>query len=107
MKVEAKHVAGPWIAQANPDSIDIEGYKRIVAVVPGTDDEAIDISRLIAAAPDMYGKIKEVIDFIWREMQENPNKEDKDGSIMDRLIDRQTDLIATLRKIEGGQHENH
>ena len=59
--MKAKHIAGPWIAQANPDSIDIEGYKRIVAVVPGTDDEAIDISRLIAAAPTLLAALEELV----------------------------------------------
>ena len=101
--MEAKHTAGPWIAQANPDSIDIEGYKRIVAVVPGTDDEAIDIARLIAAAPDLLAACRETIDFIWAEMKENPDKEDMDGSIMERLIELQTGLISVWRKAGGGE----
>jgi hypothetical protein len=99
--MEAKHTAGPWLAQTERNCIEIHGYKRIVAVIQGIDDEAINIARLIAAAPDMAQKLVDTVDFIWREMQENPNKEDMDGSILDRLLEVQGDLLETLRKVRG------
>ena len=36
-------------------------------------------------------------------MKENPDKEDMDGSIMDRLIELQTGLISVWRKARGGE----
>ena len=88
--MEAKHVAGPWIAQANRDSIDIEGYKRIVAAVPGTDDEAIDISRLIAAAPGLLATLEWTLEQL-NTLTTDAYSKGGDRAIRDRLqeaIDR-------------------
>ena len=79
--------------------------------VPGSTDEEFSldaiheenakVARLIAAAPDLLAACRDAIDFIWAEMKENPDKEDMDGSIMDRLIELQTGLISVWRKAGG------
>ena len=55
----------------------------------------------IAVHDDLLAACREAIDFIWAEMKENPDKEDMDGSIMDRLIELQTGLISVWRKAGG------
>ena len=57
----------------------------------------------IAVHDDLLAACREAIDFIWAEMKENPDKEDMDGSIMDRLIELQTGLISVWRKARGGE----
>lgn len=47
-------------------------------------------------APDLLAALQKVVDFVWDELRENPNKEDMDGSIMNRLIDLQTDMLAAI-----------
>ena len=55
----------------------------------------------IAVHDDLLAALTEAVDFIWDEMRENPDKEDMDGSIMDRLIELQTALISARRKATG------
>ena len=50
----------------------------------------------------MLAACDQAINFIWGEMRENPDKEDMDGSIMERLIELQTSLISARRKAKGG-----
>ena len=109
--MEAKHTPGPWRVQGTRIEYGpfVAGDGFVVAKVfrdpseTGTPNEWEANARLIAAAPDLLAACREAIDFIWAEMKENPDKEDMDGSIMDRLIELQTGLISVWRKARGGE----
>ena len=109
--MKAQHTPGPWKLNTDGDTgmndsgciLDSIGHV-IVTDIYGTyrngrtTGEAEANARLIAAAPDLLAALTEAVDFIWDEMRENPDKEDMDGSIMDRLIELQTALISARRK---------
>jgi hypothetical protein len=111
--MKAKFTPGPWevekydsgergIITRNPLTFPpTEEGEEIEAVVICHGAMSEEEARLIAAAPIMYQDLSDTVDFIWKELRENPDKEDMDGSIMDRLIDLQTGLLETLRKIRG------
>ena len=72
--------------------------------VPDIDNPEQKVNaNLLMSAPDLLAACRDAIDFIWAEMKENPDKEDMDGSIMDRLIELQTGLISVWRKARGGE----
>ena len=109
-----EHTPGPWKLNTDGDTgmndsgciLDSIGHV-IVTDIYGTfkngrtTGEAEANARLIAAAPDLLAACRDAIDFIWAEMKENPDKEDMDGSIMDRLIELQAGLISVWRKAGG------
>ena len=69
------------------------------------DRQAGNANFIILAANAYSGllaAVEQTINFIWTEMGENPDKEDMDGSIIERLIELQTGLIEVKRKAKGG-----
>ena len=97
--MEAKHTPGPWKAIVDPEGWELvaSGRGQTIATFDCSESDA----HLIAAAPDLLAVVQEAIDFVWDELRENPDKEDMDGSIMDRLIELQTALISAKRKAKG------
>ena len=104
--MKAKHIKGPWRVEEEGTQFTIYGPEDKFTTVVYKEEFARDgemeaTARLIAAAPDLLAALTEAVDFIWDEMRENPDKEDMDGSIMDRLIELQTALISARRKATG------
>ena len=60
------------------------------------------IIRAANAYYDLLAACEQTTAFVWNELKENPGKEDLDGSIMDRLINLQTDMLGAIRKAKGG-----
>ena len=111
------HAEVPWRLEMLGGELHIvsghDPAKRIVKVsaiygdgsVFQEDRQAGNVNFIILAANayyDLLAACDQAINFIWGEMRENPDKEDMDGSIMERLIELQTSLISARRKAKGG-----
>lgn len=59
----AAHTPGPWKAALRPLVV-IDQTGRAIASLPRQDQEAIATARLIAAAPEMYAVLQEVVEFL-------------------------------------------
>jgi hypothetical protein len=111
------HAEVPWRLEMLGGELHIvsghDPAKRIVKVLNLYGDGSVfpvdrikeNANFIIRAANAYYGLLaacEQAINFIWDEMRENPDKEDMDGSIIERLIELQTGLISAKRKAKGG-----
>jgi hypothetical protein len=110
-KMAVEHTPGPWHVEPEEASagsgIVICGGDSILATITPEDDQSADPvdwanAFVLAAAPDLLAACEQAIDFVWNELRENPGKQDMDGSVIDRLLNLQTDILAAAHKAKGG-----
>jgi len=108
------HTPGPWWVEPEEASdrrgLAICAEDAVIATITPDEGGPFPLdnldranARLMAAAPDLLAACEQATAFIWNELNENPDKKDMDGSIMDRLINLQTDILATIAKTKEGK----
>lgn len=101
-----KFTPGPWVFQKHEDFTHDEIFGFFVQGAGGeeivyfdNDDKSTTPAnaRLIAAAPELYGMVRELLEFL------EPMRFDR-RSDDDRAIVLDTEMRALLAKIDGGDH---